>query len=221
MNKINIAIDGFSGTGKSSTAKSVANVLNYIYIDSGAMYRATTLFFLRNKVDWNDPAQLESWLSKLKLKFQGSDICLENENVADEIRTMKVNESVSHVAALKSVRIEMVRQQQEMGKMKGVVMDGRDIGTVVFPSAELKVFMTANAEVRAERRQKELLEKGIVEELSLIKTNLLERDQIDSSRAESPLIKAEGAVEIDTSGLTFDEQVSKIVEMAKAKINES
>lgn len=221
MNKINLAIDGFSGTGKSSTAKSVANELNYIYIDSGAMYRATTLFFLRNKIDWNDPTQLESGLSKLKLKFQGSDICLDNENVADEIRTMKVNESVSHVAALKSVRIEMVRQQQEMGKMKGVVMDGRDIGTVVFPSAELKVFMTANAEVRASRRQKELLEKGIVEELSLIKTNLLERDQIDSSREESPLIKAEGAVEIDTSGLTFDEQVSKIVEMAKAKINES
>ncbi|MFT7232292.1 MAG: cytidylate kinase [Cyclobacteriaceae bacterium] len=221
MNKINIAIDGYSGTGKSSTAKSVANALNYTYIDSGAMYRATTLFFLRKKVDWSDLNQIKLTLEELKLNFLGSEIILNSEDVSDEIRSMKVNEAVSHVAAIKIVRLEMVRQQQQMGAKKGVVMDGRDIGTVVFPLAELKIFMIANAEVRALRRQSELSENGVVEELYVVKSNLLERDRIDSSRLESPLVKADDAIEMDTSNLSFDEQVRKIVEMAKTKINES
>jgi cytidylate kinase len=221
LNKINIAIDGYSGTGKSSTAKSVANALNYTYIDSGAMYRATTLFFLRKKVDWSDLNQIKLTLEELKLNFLGSEIILNSEDVSDEIRSMKVNEAVSHVAAIKIVRLEMVRQQQQMGAKKGVVMDGRDIGTVVFPLAELKIFMIANAEVRALRRQSELSENGVVEELYVVKSNLLERDRIDSSRLESPLVKADDAIEMDTSNLSFDEQVRKIVEMAKTKINES
>ncbi|MFT6868443.1 MAG: cytidylate kinase, partial [Cyclobacteriaceae bacterium] len=183
--------------------------------------RATTLFFLRKKVDWSDLNQIKLTLEELKLNFLGSEIILNSEDVSDEIRSMKVNEAVSHVAAIKIVRLEMVRQQQQMGAKKGVVMDGRDIGTVVFPLAELKIFMIANAEVRALRRQSELSENGVVEELYVVKSNLLERDRIDSSRLESPLVKADDAIEMDTSNLSFDEQVRKIVEMAKTKINES
>ncbi|MEP0368325.1 MAG: (d)CMP kinase [Cyclobacteriaceae bacterium] len=221
MTRINIAIDGYSGTGKSSTAKAVAKALSYTYIDSGAMYRATTLYFIRQAIDIQNSASVSKALVELKLTFEGSEICINSENVESFIRSMEVNEKVSHVAALRDVRVEMVRQQQAMGKDKGVVMDGRDIGTVVFPDAELKVFMTANADVRAQRRMEELSQKGISEELSVIKNNLLERDKIDSSREESPLIKANDAIEVDTSDLTFEGQVSKIVKLAKAKINEN
>ncbi|MEO9474800.1 MAG: (d)CMP kinase [Cyclobacteriaceae bacterium] len=221
MTRINIAIDGYSGTGKSSTAKAVAKALGYVYIDSGAMYRATTLYFIRQAIDIQNPESVSQALAQLSLSFDGSEISINSQNVEDSIRTMEVNEKVSHVAALRNVRVEMVRQQQAMGKDKGVVMDGRDIGTVVFPDAELKVFMTANAEVRAQRRMEELSHKGISEELSVIKNNLLERDKIDSSREESPLIKADDAIEVDTSDLTFEGQVSKIVKLAKAKINEN
>ncbi|MEQ8473308.1 MAG: (d)CMP kinase [Marinoscillum sp.] len=215
MGKIIIALDGFSGTGKSSTAKEVARALDYLYIDSGAMYRAVTLYFLNEAVDWNEQASVSNALANITITFHGNEIFLNGENVSMEIRTMRINENVSAVSAIKSVRESMVAQQQRIGRDKGIVMDGRDIGTVVFPKAELKVFMTANPRVRAERRQKELAQKGIDEKLHVIQENLLERDQKDSSRTESPLIKADGAVEIDTSGLTFDDQVHKIVSLAK------
>jgi len=219
MKKIVIALDGYSGTGKSSTAKEVAKDLGYIYIDSGAMYRATTYYFLENQVDLTDTKSVENALNSIRISFSGNQVILNGEDISNEIRTMRINENVSAVSAIKEVRVAMVAQQQQIGQDRGIVMDGRDIGTVVFPDAELKVFMTANPDVRAERRQKELAEKGIHEELNAIKVNLLDRDKIDSSRAESPLKKANDAVEVDTSYLTFNEQVDKIVELAKGIIH--
>ncbi|MEQ8581313.1 MAG: (d)CMP kinase [Marinoscillum sp.] len=221
MHKITIAIDGFSGTGKSSTAKNVADELGYTYIDSGAMYRATTLYFLRQDVSLDDASQVEHALDTLDIRFEEGHVVLNGEDVTDEIRTMRVNEHVSAVSTIAMVRHAMVAQQQKIGKGKGIVMDGRDIGTVVFPHAELKVFMTANTRIRAERRQTELAEKGIMEELNVIENNLSQRDEIDSTRSESPLRKAEDAVEIDTSNLTFADQVHKIVSLAKEKIHAS
>ncbi|RED93188.1 (d)CMP kinase [Marinoscillum furvescens] len=218
MQKIIIAIDGYSGTGKSSTAKAVARNLGYTYIDSGAMYRAATLYFLQQGVDLEKPQEVAKALAALDISFEGQDLILNEKVVRDELRTMAVNDQVSQVSAVKSVREALVEQQQAIGQDRGIVMDGRDIGTVVFPDAELKVFMTANSRVRALRRQRELEQKGIREELNVIEENLKQRDQIDSTREESPLTKALGAVEIDTSDLSFDEQVGKIVELAKKKI---
>ena len=226
MKKIIIAIDGNSGCGKSSTARKVAKHLGYRYIDSGAMYRATTYHFIQREVDINNGRQIEETLKEVKIDFRvgangESDILLNGVRVEDEIRSMEVNALVSQVSALSVVRREMVRQQRATGKDQGVVMDGRDIGTVVFPDAELKIFMTAELEIRASRRLKELEGKGIKEELSVIKDNLRERDRIDSSRVDSPLKKAKDAIELDTSYLTFDEQVHKIVVLAEKRINES
>lgn len=224
MSKIVIAIDGYSGCGKSSTAKAVAKGLGYIYIDSGAMYRAATLHFLDNHVVLTNPKEVQKYLDTLEISFQpnpetgNQDTFLNGLNVESEIRSMRVSEYVSEVSKIKEVREALVAQQQKMGKKKGVVMDGRDIGTVVFPEAELKVFMTADLSVRAERRQKELLEKGELVDLDKILHNLSERDAIDSSRKESPLLKAEDAVEVDTSGLQFEDQVNQILNLAKEKI---
>ena len=224
MGKIVIAIDGYSGCGKSSTAKAVAKALGFTYIDSGAMYRAATLHFLDHFLSPSNPNDVEKGLKSLEISFQinpdtqKQETYLNGLNVEDEIRTMKVSERVSEIATVKEIRKELVAQQQRLGKKKGVVMDGRDIGSVVFPDAELKVFMTADLETRAARRQQELLEKGEMVDLEEIKTNLAERDRIDSSRAESPLIKTPDAVEIDTSNLTFDGQVAQIVKLAKAVI---
>lgn len=224
MGKIVIAIDGYSGCGKSSTAKAVAKALGFTYIDSGAMYRAATLHFLNHFLSPSNPNDVEKGLKSLEISFQinpdtqKQETYLNGLNVEDEIRTMKVSERVSEVATVKQIRKELVAQQQRLGKRKGVVMDGRDIGSVVFPDAELKVFMTADLETRAARRQQELLDKGEMVDLEEIKTNLAERDRIDSSRVESPLIKTPDAVEIDTSNLTFDGQVAQIVQLAKAVI---
>jgi cytidylate kinase len=224
MGKIVIAIDGYSGCGKSSTAKAVAKALEFTYIDSGAMYRAATLHFLNHFLSPSNPNDVEKGLKSLEISFQinpdtqKQETYLNGLNVEDEIRTMKVSERVSEIATVKEIRKELVAQQQRLGKKKGVVMDGRDIASVVFPDAELKVFMTADLETRAARRQQELLEKGELVDLEEIKTNLAERDRIDSSRAESPLIKTPDAVEIDTSNLTFNDQVAQIVELAKAVI---
>lgn len=221
MGKIVIAIDGYSGCGKSSTAKAVAKALGFTYIDSGAMYRAATLHFLNHYLSPSVPHDVEKGLKTLEISFQinpdtqKQETYLNGLNVEDEIRTMRVSEKVSEVATVKEIRKELVSQQQRLGKKKGVVMDGRDIGSVVFPGAELKVFMTADLETRAARRQQELLEKGDMIDLEEIKTNLSERDRIDSSRAESPLTKMPDAVEIDTSNLTFEEQVQQIVNLAK------
>lgn len=224
MKKIVIAIDGFSGCGKSTTAKEVARTLGYTYIDSGAMYRAVTLHFLNNLTNLTDPLEVEKSLQTFKVEFRQDGVAgdqmtfLNGLNVEKEIRSMKVSEMVSEVSKIKAVRTELVTQQKRLGKHKAVVMDGRDIGTVVFPDADLKVFMTADIDIRAERRQREILEKGQLVKLEDVLKNLSERDRIDSTRKESPLFKADDAMEVDTSYLSFEEQVTTIVAMAKGKI---
>lgn len=221
MRKIIIALDGFSGTGKSSTAREVAKVLGYTYIDSGAMYRAATLYFLESDVNIQDAQAVNAALDHLEITFKEERVLLNGQDVTDQIRSMKVNEHVSTVSTIPNVRKELVSQQQRMGRGKGIVMDGRDIGTVVFPDAELKIFMVADSRVRARRRQLELEEKGIFGELKVIEDNLLERDKIDSTRNESPLKRTDESVEIDTSGMSFDEQVQEIVGLAKQLIYEN
>lgn len=224
MAKINIAIDGLSGCGKSSTAKAVAKALGYKFIDTGAMYRAVTLYVLNEAVDLTSKESVIQALEQITIDFrynqesQKNETFLNGQNVEEEIRSMRVAGSVSQVAAIKEVRVAMVAQQQQMGKDKGVVMDGRDIGSVVFPEAELKLFMTASTEVRAKRRQAELREKGEEVALDEIMKNLEERDRIDSTRDESPLIKVEDAIEVDTSNLLFEEQVQKVLDLALQRI---
>ncbi|PZX53324.1 (d)CMP kinase [Algoriphagus chordae] len=225
MNKIVIAIDGYSGCGKSSTAKAVAKDLGYTYIDSGAMYRAATLHFLNSFLSPANPHDVEKGLKSLEISFHLNPDTLKQEtylnglNVENEIRSMRISNKVSEIATIAAVRKELVAQQQRLGKKKGVVMDGRDIGSVVFPNADLKVFMTADLDTRAVRRQDELLEKGELVDLADIKANLAERDRVDSSRAESPLKKMPDAVEVDTSNSTFAEQVGKIVHIARQIID--
>jgi CMP/dCMP kinase len=224
MQKIVIAIDGFSGCGKSSTAKALAKILGYTYIDSGAMYRAATLHFLNQKVNLGSIKDVLKHLNEIKISFEYNpetgrqETFLNGMNVEDEIRSMRVSDHVSEVSKIKEVREELVFQQQKLGENKGVVMDGRDIGTVVFPEAELKVFMTADLTIRAKRRLKELQEKGQEVTLDEIVRNLAERDEMDSTRKESPLLMAKDAVELDTSHLDFDDQVNKIVEFAENRI---
>ncbi len=224
MKKIIIAIDGHSATGKSSTAKVVASRLGYLYLDSGAMYRATTLYFLKHGVSLAHKADVLRALEEIHISFeptaQGNTATfLNGKNVEEEIRSMEVSNYVSAVSALKEVRQAMVAQQRALGKQKGIVMDGRDIGSVVFPHAELKIFMTASARVRALRRQKELQEKGQSVSFEEILANVQERDHQDSTRSESPLLKVEDAIEIDNSELSFNKQVEKILQLALAKIN--
>lgn len=222
MEKIIIAIDGHSACGKSSTAKAVARELGYIYIDSGAMYRAVTLYFLQNNISETDPLQVEQALEDINISFkntsEGNQTFLNGVNVEKEIRDMAVTNHVSHVSAIPAVRKAMVAQQRRMSEQKGVVMDGRDIGTVVFPNAELKIFMTADFDIRAERRRQELLEKNIVVDFEEVKKNLVKRDELDSTRENSPLIQDSQAVVIDNSHLTFEEQVEKVVSLAKQKV---
>lgn len=226
MKKIIIAIDGYSACGKSSTAKAVAAILGYSYIDTGAMYRAVTLYFLQNFVSLTNPHEVENALKEIEIEFrynpktQKSDTYLNGINVEQEIRQMTVSNKVSEVSAISQVRRFLVAQQQKMGKKKGIVMDGRDIGTVVFPEAELKIFMTAEMAVRAKRRQDELLEKGELVDLEEIIENLKKRDLIDTSRQDSPLRQAEDAQLIDTTAITFEEQVNQIVAMSKQKLLE-
>lgn len=221
MGRIVVAIDGYSGCGKSSTAKAVAKELGYTYIDSGAMYRAATLHFLNNFLSLTNPHDVEKALKTLEISFHlnpetgKQETFLNGLNVDDEIRSMRVSERVSEIATLKTVRQELVGQQQRLGKKKGVVIDGRDIGSVVFPGAELKVFMRADLDTRSIRRQQELLEKGELVDLEEIRNNLAERDRIDSSRKESPLLKMPEAIEIDTSNLTLEGQVAQIVHQAR------
>ncbi|MDW7694191.1 (d)CMP kinase [Flammeovirgaceae bacterium SG7u.111] len=223
MNNLIIAIDGHAGCGKSTTAKSVAKKLGYTFIDTGAMYRATTLWFMENNIDLSDEKAVATALTKIKLRFEFNaekgfaEMILNGENVENQIRSMEVSNKVSEVSALRTVRTFLVEQQQEMGKKGGIVMDGRDIGTVVFPNADLKVFMTASIETRARRRQLELASKGKDVDLQSIIDNLGQRDEIDSSRKESPLKKAEDAIEIDTSDMTIKGQIEKVIALAKTK----
>lgn len=216
MKKIVIAIDGYSSCGKSTMAKNLARQLGYVYVDTGAMYRAVTLYALRHQLfeaDGEvDAASLQRDMPDIRISFRFNkqtgkpDTYLNDELVEQEIRTMQVSERVSKIAALPFVRTALVAQQQRMGKDKGIVMDGRDIGTVVFPHAELKIFVTASAEVRAHRRYDELQQKGMPARYDDILKNVQERDYIDSHREVSPLRKAEDAIELDNSNLTIDEQ---------------
>lgn len=224
MRKIIIAIDGYSGCGKSTTAREVAAQLGYIYIDTGAMYRSVTLFFIENHVSLTDPKAVAKALEQIDITFhfnpkkQVNEVYLNGLNVEERIREMEVSQRVSDVSAVKQVRDAMVAQQRKMGKNRGVVMDGRDIGTVVFPEANLKIFMTADLRVRAERRQKELLAKGQLVELEDVVENLRKRDEIDTSRKESPLKKAVNAIEIDTTHITFEEQIELITSLAISEL---
>lgn len=215
--KIIIAIDGYSSCGKSTLARQLAAQLGYNYIDSGAMYRAVTLYFLRNGVDLSNPAQVASALGSIHLHFEynasrsKSEIFLNDENVERFIRDLIVAEKVSEVAAIREVRKFAVAQQQQMGKKRGIVMDGRDIGTVVFPDAELKIFMTADLEIRVKRRFEELCESGQEGTLEDVQHNLAMRDYIDSNREESPLRQAADALILDNSGLSREEQLEKVL----------
>lgn len=220
--KITIAIDGFSSTGKSTLAKQLAKHLGYVYVDTGAMYRAVTFFAMQNgyiSKDFFDKQTLINSLPYIKLHFQFNadlgfgEMYLNDVNVETEIRTLEVSGFVSLVAEVSEVRAKLVEQQQEMGKVKGIVMDGRDIGTVVFPKAELKVFMTASSQTRAQRRFDELQEKGQTVSFEEVLKNVEDRDYIDTHRDDSPLVKADDAIEIDNSYLTRDEQFNAVLEM--------
>ena len=210
-NNVVVAIDGYSSCGKSTLAKALAKNLHFVYVDSGAMYRAVALYFLRNKIDLNDHNQVTNALKKIHLNFHARDyethITLNDEEVSAEIRQMPVSESVSAVSAIHEVRHEMVKQQQRMGRSKNIVMDGRDIGTAVFPDATVKFFMTADPITRAERRYKELLPKNPEITLQEVFENLAHRDYQDTTRKESPLVRAEDAIILDNTDLTPDEQL--------------
>lgn len=226
MKKIIITLDGYSSCGKSTLAKQLARELNYIFVDSGAMYRAITLYFLRNHVDLNSDAEVKQALTEINLDFEyndtsgTSDILLNDENVEAMIRDMLVSEHVSEVAANRYVREFGVAQQQRLGQKKGIVMDGRDIGTTVFPHAELKIFVTADPAVRAERRFREMYERNPNITIEEVTHNLEMRDYMDSNREFSPLRKAEDAVVLDNSNLTKEEQLATALRWAKEKIGQ-
>lgn len=224
--KIIVAIDGFSSCGKSTMAKNLAREANYIYIDTGAMYRAVSLYCLRNGWMTENDMDIDSInnnISNIKLEFAyntngNADIYLNGENVESQIRTLEVANGASRVSTLAAVRTELVRQQQLMGTKKGIVMDGRDIGTVVFPDAELKIFLTASPEIRAKRRMDELTAKGENVSYEDVLANVVERDHRDQNRTESPLRKADDAIEIDNSDLSTDQQQQILMNLFLQKI---
>lgn len=227
MKKITIAIDGFSSTGKSTLAKQLAAALGYVYVDTGAMYRAVAYYAMQHNLVSEthlDKAGLIAQLSNINLRFQFNpalgfaEMYLNNENVETQIRTIEVSRMVSKVAEISEVRAKLVEQQQAMGKDKGIVMDGRDIGTVVFPDAELKLFMTASSKTRAQRRFDELVEKGQHITFEEVLQNVEERDYIDTHREDSPLIKAEDAIEVDNSSLSKKEQFELVLNLVKEKM---
>jgi len=230
MKKITIAIDGYSSCGKSTIAKDLANKLDYIYIDTGAMYRAVTFYLLKNNIitkDGKEVYKMEEFLDEISITFQCDpktkkcEIFLNGENVEADIRNMLIANNVSFVASSKEVREKLVSIQRELGISKGVVMDGRDIGTVVFPDAELKLFVTSDTDIRAKRRYNELRGKGEKVSLEDVKANLEKRDYIDSHRKESPLTQAEDAVIIDTSHLTREEQTDVAYELVMGRVGNS
>lgn len=227
MKKITIAIDGFSSTGKSTLAKQLAAALGYVYVDTGAMYRAVAYFAMQHNLVSEthlDKAGLIAQLPNINLRFQFNpalgfaEMYLNNENIETQIRTIEVSRMVSKVAEVSEVRAKLVEQQQEMGKDKGIVMDGRDIGTVVFPDAELKLFMTASSRTRAQRRFDELVEKGQHVTFEDVLQNVEERDYIDTHREDSPLVKADDAIEVDNSSLSKKEQFELVLNLVKEKL---
>jgi CMP/dCMP kinase len=222
MKKITIAIDGFSATGKSTLAKLLSKHLGYVFVDSGAMYRAVTLFAMQNScisTEFLNKQKLIDLLQNIKLNFKWNadlgfaEMYLNDINIEKEIRTIEVSRNVSKIAEISEVRAKLVEQQQEMGKNKGIVMDGRDIGTVVFPNAELKIFMNASSEIRAQRRFDELLKEGQNVSFDEVLKNVQDRDYIDTHRADSPLVKAKDAIEIDNSNVSKEEQFIKVLEL--------
>jgi cytidylate kinase len=223
MKKIVVAIDGHSSCGKSTLAKALAKELTYIYVDSGAMYRACTLYFLDHNVDIKDIEAVQSALQHIHISFQvhaqGNQTYLNEQNVEEEIRGMRVSTQVSAVAAIPEVRRAMVKIQQALGEQKGIVMDGRDIGTVVFPNAALKIFLTASIEERTKRRYQELKVKNRSITLEAVQKNLQERDHIDSTRADSPLKQAEDAILIDNTDLSRAQQLQMVVNLVQERIN--
>lgn len=227
MKKINIAVDGYSSCGKSTTARLLARRLKYIFIDSGAMYRAVTWYLLEKKISYQDLPGIVTALKQIELDFRPteySDLALIHLNglcVEEQIRRPEISDFVSEYSTVKEIRKMLVAQQQWMGRNGGVVMDGRDIGTVVFPQAELKIFLTADLEIRVGRRALELSGKGIPQDEKEIRENLLHRDFVDTTRKESPLQKAVDAIEIDTSYLTIEEQVERVYDFAQQIIREN
>ncbi len=228
MKKIVIAIDGYSSTGKSTIAKELAAQLNYIYVDTGAMYRSVTLYAIDNDLIGEDYFRKEKLIDKLNevnIDFQFNselgyaEVYLNGENVESKIRTLEVSSYVSQVSTVSEVRQKLVEQQQKMGTNKGIVMDGRDIGTVVFPEAELKLFMTASPEIRAQRRYKELTDRGHQLNYDDVLDNVISRDYIDSNREDSPLMRATDAIEIDNSDLTIQQQLDSITILIAEKLN--
>jgi len=227
LKKITIAIDGFSSTGKSTLAKQLAKQLGYVYVDTGAMYRAVTLYAMQKgfvSETHLDKEALVKSLPNVVLHFQFNpdlgfaEMYLNGQNVEAEIRTLDVSRQVSRIAEISEVRAKLVEQQQQMGKNKAIVMDGRDIGTVVFPDAELKIFMTASAETRAQRRYDELLKKGQSVSFADVLQNVKERDFIDTNREDSPLVKADDAVVVDNSSLDRTEQFELVLNLVNAKL---
>jgi CMP/dCMP kinase len=227
MGKITIAIDGYSSTGKSTVAKQLADYLGYVYVDSGAMYRAVTFYAMQNGIiskDHFDTSKLIESLSSIHLKFYKepdwgkAHIFLNGKDVEDKIRNLEVSEFVSPIATIHEVRAKLVAQQKQMGLEKGVVMDGRDIGTIVFPQAELKIFMNASAKERAQRRYKELLERGENIQYAEVLKNIQDRDHIDTTREDSPLVKAADAIEIDNSEMNLEDQFHTVLQLAKDRI---
>lgn len=224
MKQLVIAIDGYSSCGKSTTAKAVANLLHYAYVDTGAMYRAVTLYLLEQHTDFADLPRIEQALHEISITFRRNprtgrnELFLNGANREDDIRQMRISNSVSEVSVIPMVRHAMVAQQQQMGRKRGVVMDGRDIGTTVFPDAEVKIFMTAEVELRARRRQDELAEKGEIVPLEDIIENLRKRDYLDTTRAESPLRRAPDAVLLDTTHITITEQVDFVLDRVSSAL---
>ena len=226
--KITVAIDGYSSCGKSTLAKQLAAALNYSYVDTGAMYRALTLYFIRNQVDIFHPDQVNNALNNISIEFkinpktQQQETYLNGENIESEIRiNPRVASVVSEVSAISEVRRFLVKQQQQLGKLKGIVMDGRDIGTVVLPDAELKLFVTADPIVRAKRRLDELVEKGQATTIEEVLANLEKRDFIDSNRDDSPLMQASDAIVLDNSNLTKEEQFDWVIKLVNQHIGSS
>ncbi|RMB61093.1 (d)CMP kinase [Dokdonia sinensis] len=227
MKKITIAIDGYSSTGKSTVAKQLADWLEYIYVDTGAMYRALTLYSMENSLIADGFFDKESLIKKLddiEIAFTRNtdsgkaEVTLNGKNVEKHIRTLEVSTFVSPIATVSEVRAKLVEQQQKMGASKGIVMDGRDIGTVVFPDAELKIFMTASAEERAKRRYQELLDRGDTVNYKAVLANVVERDHIDTTRADSPLVQADDAIVIDNTHTNVSDQFHTILQLAKDRI---
>lgn len=227
MKKITIAIDGYSSTGKSTVAKQLADWLDYIYVDTGAMYRAVTLFAMSKGLisdGFFDKESLIAKLDEVKISFTRdtdsgkAEVCLNGKNVEKFIRNLEVSSFVSPIATISEVRAKLVEQQQKMGYQKGIVMDGRDIGTVVFPNAELKIFMTASAEERAQRRFNELLQRGDDVSYTSVLANVVERDTIDTTRDDSPLVKAQDAIVIDNTETNVEDQFHTILQLAKDRI---